>query len=49
MTAIEVKDPYTVGHSARVASYAKRIAEKIGLDRETVATVEKAALFHDVG
>ncbi len=49
VTAIEAKDPYTVGHSARVASYAKRIAGKLGLDRETVATVEKAALFHDVG
>lgn len=47
--AIETRDPYTSGHSVRVAHLARRIAETMGLDGRTVEEVETAALLHDVG
>jgi putative nucleotidyltransferase with HDIG domain len=47
--AIETRDPYTSGHSLRVASLAVAIAEDLGLSRQKVDEVEIAALLHDVG
>ena len=47
--AIETRDPYTSGHSVRVSTLAKAIAEDMGLPTRLVATVEKAALLHDIG
>ena len=47
--AIETRDPYTSGHSLRVAHLARRIAESLGLPRAVVDRVERAALLHDVG
>ncbi|MHB8761902.1 MAG: HD-GYP domain-containing protein [Coriobacteriia bacterium] len=49
VAAIEVKDPYTRGHSERVAVYAKRLAERIGTGRSDLELLERAALLHDVG
>jgi putative nucleotidyltransferase with HDIG domain len=49
VAAIEARDPYTSGHSRRVAEKARIIARAIGLrDRETERIVA-AALLHDVG
>jgi putative nucleotidyltransferase with HDIG domain len=42
-------DPYVHGHSRRVASYAGRIARDMGLSPEEIASVETAALVHDIG
>lgn len=47
--AIETRDPYTSGHSLRVATLARRIAEQMGLNRITVEHVRQAALLHDIG
>ena len=47
--AIDAKDPYTRGHSERVARYATSIAEEMGLSPEDVDNVRIAALLHDVG
>jgi len=47
--AIETRDPYTSGHSLRVAHLAKRIAEGMGLPRAVVGRIEQAALLHDIG
>jgi putative nucleotidyltransferase with HDIG domain len=47
--AIETRDPYTSGHSLRVAYLAKRIAEALGLPRGNVEQIEQAALLHDIG
>jgi hypothetical protein len=47
--SIEARDPYTSGHSRRVAALAKSIAEDLGLKTELVAEIETAALMHDVG
>jgi len=49
VTAIEAKDPYTRGHSERVADYAHRLAEHMGLPKNEVDLIERAALLHDVG
>lgn len=47
--ALEAKDPYTRGHSMRVAQYSTAIAGAMGLDPETVAEVRLGAELHDVG
>lgn len=47
--AIETRDPYTSGHSLRVASLAVRIAETMGLTGKKVQDVETAAMLHDIG
>jgi HD-GYP domain-containing protein (c-di-GMP phosphodiesterase class II) len=49
VAAIEARDPYTSGHSRRVASSSKTIAGALGLKAELVERVEIAALLHDVG
>lgn len=48
-TALEVKDTYTEGHSARVGAYAARIAKKMGLPGKRIRNLETAAIFHDIG
>jgi HD-GYP domain-containing protein (c-di-GMP phosphodiesterase class II) len=47
--AIEARDPYTSGHSRRVAHYSRIIARAIGLSAKQVERVGTAALLHDVG
>lgn len=47
--AIEARDPYTSGHSRRVAEYAGAIARDMGLSAKDVDAVKRAALLHDVG
>lgn len=47
--AIEARDPYTSGHSRRVARNARLIAQAIGLRDRQVERVAVAALLHDVG
>ena len=47
--ALEATDPYTHGHSRRVARHCWMIAKRMGLDSDTVARVRTAAALHDVG
>ncbi len=47
--AIEARDPYTSGHSRRVARYSKVIARALGLSSRRIDGVGVAALLHDVG
>jgi hypothetical protein len=49
IAAIEAKDPYTRGHSERVAGYAQLIGEATSLPAQTAKTLEFAALLHDLG
>jgi len=48
-SAIDAKDPYTNGHSVRVADYSKAIAEKAGKSEDACESIYYAALLHDVG
>ncbi len=47
--AIDEKDPYTRGHSGRVAKYSTLIARELGLSDPEVETLRISALLHDVG
>jgi len=47
--AIDEKDPYTRGHSGRVAKYSIIIGDGIGLTAEELDRLRIAALLHDVG
>ena len=46
---IDAKDQYTRGHSTRVAKYARMIAEKMGLDKESQENIYYMGLLHDIG
>ena len=47
--ALEAKDPYTKGHSERVADYARSIAVKMGLPEEKIKLLREIASIHDIG
>jgi HD-GYP domain-containing protein (c-di-GMP phosphodiesterase class II) len=47
--AIDAKDPYTSGHSERVARIAVRIAEELGLPAGERGDLYLMGLLHDVG
>src|ERR687896_1244994 len=47
--ALEVKDPYTRGHSVRVSHYSAVIARTLGLDGEMVRQIELGGHVHDIG
>lgn len=48
-TALEAKDKYTEGHSARVAWYSVVIGKELGLPAEELETLHRAGLIHDIG
>ncbi len=47
--AIDEKDPYTRGHSGRVAKYSTLIGQELGLSSEELDKLRISALLHDVG
>ncbi|MGH9687089.1 MAG: HD domain-containing phosphohydrolase [Candidatus Acidiferrales bacterium] len=47
--AIDEKDPYTRGHSGRVAKYSTIIGDGLGLNAEELDRLRISALLHDVG
>lgn len=46
---IDLKDPYTQGHSIRVARYTRMLAEELGYDKDTAEQYYNIALMHDIG
>lgn len=46
---IEAQDPYTSGHSIRVAEAAREIGRLVGVRRRELRHLETAALLHDIG
>jgi putative two-component system response regulator len=49
VNALEAKDPYMRGHSARVADLAATIAHQMGMPDEDVEIVRIAGRLHDIG
>ncbi len=49
VSAIDAKDPYTRGHSQRVALVSRQIAEAAGLSADEQKHIHIAGLVHDVG
>lgn len=47
--ALDARDPYTAGHSQRVAEYAVRIAERAGFDAASIRRIRQVGLVHDIG
>jgi putative two-component system response regulator len=47
--ALELKDPYTRGHSVRVSHYSSVIARSMGLDGEMLRQIELGGHVHDIG
>jgi putative nucleotidyltransferase with HDIG domain len=47
--AVDLKDPYTSGHSQRVARYAVRLARGLGVPEDEVERIRIGALMHDIG
>ena len=46
---VDTKSPFTSGHSARVADYTERIAQRLGLPVARRRWLKRGALLHDVG
>ncbi len=49
MDALDSKDSYTLGRSRRVAFYTSKIIAAMDLNKTEKATIELAALLHDIG
>ena len=49
VTAIEIKDLYTRGHSERVSRLSVHVAEELGVGYEERRVIKYAAILHDVG
>lgn len=47
--AIDARDPYTLGHSTRVAGLSVKVGRALGLGTKELEDLEIACLFHDVG
>lgn len=46
---LELKDPYTRGHSVRVSEYSAVIARELGIEGETLRQIELGGHVHDIG
>jgi putative nucleotidyltransferase with HDIG domain len=46
---LEIKDPYTHGHSVRVAHYASAIARELGFEDGKLRDVKLGSRLHDIG
>lgn len=49
ITALEAREPYTKGHSVRVAKYSLAIADQLGLNEQDRHQLHMSALLHDIG
>lgn len=47
--AIDAKDPYTKGHSERVAEMSVGLAQELNLPGRDIENIEYTALLHDIG
>jgi hypothetical protein len=46
---IELRDPYTAGHSRRVAALSRTLANRLGITEQEADIIEHAGRVHDIG
>ena len=49
VTALDIRDKETEGHTQRVTVLTQRLAQKMGVDREAMEHITRGALLHDIG
>jgi len=49
VSIVEDRDAYTGGHSQRVASYSKMIAQEMGCSHDDCELIYRAGILHDIG
>jgi len=49
ISSIDAKDPYTCGHSDRVARISVRLAQQMGCENNLVEAIYLSGLLHDIG
>jgi putative nucleotidyltransferase with HDIG domain len=47
--SLDARDPYTMGHSTRVARMSCALGRRLGMGEEELSSLERAAIFHDLG
>ena len=47
--SLDARDPYTKGHSIRVALMACALGRRLGMGEVELSHLERAAIFHDIG
>jgi len=47
--SLDARDPYTLGHSTRVAKLSCELGRQLGMEEEELMHLERAAIFHDLG
>lgn len=47
--SIEAKDPYTVGHCARLSTLSVAVARELGLSEDQCEALKRGAIVHDIG
>jgi diguanylate cyclase (GGDEF)-like protein/putative nucleotidyltransferase with HDIG domain len=46
---IDMRDPFVLGHAKHVSRYAVAIGTELGMEKEKIEDLRKAALLHDIG
>jgi putative nucleotidyltransferase with HDIG domain len=49
VTALDIRDKETNGHTQRVTVLTQRLAQKMGVDRDAMEHITRGALLHDIG
>jgi putative nucleotidyltransferase with HDIG domain len=49
VTALDIRDKETEGHTQRVTVLTQRLAQKMGVDRDAMEHITRGALLHDIG
>ncbi|MCX5815870.1 MAG: PAS domain S-box protein [Proteobacteria bacterium] len=47
--AVEIRDPYTAGHQARVTQLATAIAKEMNFSDDHIEAIQTAGMLHDIG
>ena len=46
---VEAKDPNTIGHCERLASYSVKLGERLGLEASALKALQRGGILHDIG